>query len=120
MSPEADQAAQPLRAVGGNMQAGQPMKWCFFRQPVRTAASFANDRRLAQNDDRDQGKKPSLKQVVGSVLSAAFGVQSSSNRERDFKHGKARVFIVTGIVFTVLFIATVFLVVKLVLTQAGT
>jgi len=75
---------------------------------------------VAGDDERDKGKAPGLRQVVGSVLSAAFGVQNSKNRERDFKHGKARIFIVTGIVFTALFIATVFLVVKLVLTQAGT
>jgi len=64
-------------------------------------------------------KPPGLRQIVGSVFAAAFGVQSSKNQERDFNHGKARVFIISGIVFTLLFMGTVFTVVRLVLKQAG-
>ena len=41
----------------------------------------------------DDDKSPSFLQVVGSVLAAFFGVQSSKNKERDFKHGNHRVFI---------------------------
>ena len=36
-------------------------------------------------------------QVLGSTLAAAFGVQSSKNRQRDFTHGKASHFILMGI-----------------------
>lgn len=57
-------------------------------------------------------------QVIGSVLAAAFGVQSSKNRERDFKEGKFLTFIVAGIVFTALFVGTVYLVVTTVLENA--
>jgi hypothetical protein len=72
------------------------------------------------NTTHDEEKKtPGLRQIVGSVFAAAFGVQSSKNQERDFKHGKARVFIISGIVFTLLFMGTVFTVVRLVLRQAG-
>lgn len=71
------------------------------------------------NANEEKEKNPGLGQIVGSVFAAAFGVQSSKNQERDFKHGKARVFIVSGIVFTLLFIGTVFTVVRLVLRQAG-
>lgn len=71
----------------------------------------------ATNDEKE--KAPGLAQVVGSVFAAAFGVQSSKNQERDFKHGKARVFIISGIIFTLLFMGTVFTVVKMVLKQAG-
>jgi hypothetical protein len=67
----------------------------------------------------EEKKTPGLRQIVGSVFAAAFGVQSSKNQERDFKHGKARVFIISGIVFTLLFMGTVFTVVRLVLRQAG-
>ena len=69
------------------------------------------------NEDKEKG--PGLAQIVGSVFAAAFGVQSSKNRARDFKHGKARVFIICGIIFTLLFMGTVFTVVKMVLKQAG-
>ena len=58
-------------------------------------------------------------QVVRSVLAASLGVQSSKNRERDFKQGRAGVFIAAGVVFTLLFVATVFTVVQLVLKNAG-
>jgi hypothetical protein len=58
-------------------------------------------------------------QVVSSVLAASLGVQSSKNRERDFKQGRAGVFIAAGIIFTLLFIGTVLTVVQLVLKSAG-
>lgn len=62
---------------------------------------------------------PGLRQMIGSVLAAAFGVQSGKNRERDFKHGKAMHFIVAGIVFVMLFILAIVGLVKLVLRHAG-
>ena len=72
---------------------------------------------MNQTDDKDQ--KPSLMDIVKSVMAAGFGVQSSKNQERDFKHGKARTFIIAGIIFTVLFVITVFTVVSTVLKGAG-
>lgn len=71
------------------------------------------------NDNKDTEQSPGLKDIITSVFAAAFGVQSRKNQERDFKHGKARVFIIAGVVFTLLFILTVFSVVSLVLKQAG-
>lgn len=68
-----------------------------------------------QNDDND--KAPSLLQVIGSVLAAFFGVQSSKNKERDFKHGNHKVFIIVGIILTLAFLATVITVVNIVLSQ---
>jgi len=53
--------------------------------------------------------------IAGSILSAAFGVQSARNKERDFSQGNYRHFIVGGIVFTVLFVLTLVVVVRLVL-----
>lgn len=58
---------------------------------------------------------PSLLQVVVSVLSAAFGVQSDKNRQRDFQHGNAATFIAVGLGATVLFILLIYGVVTLVL-----
>jgi hypothetical protein len=57
----------------------------------------------------------STREVVGSVLSAAFGVQSSRNRERDFNSGSYRQFIIAGLIFTVLFVSTLVVVVNVVL-----
>jgi CHASE2 domain-containing sensor protein len=67
----------------------------------------------------DPGKKPSLLQVVWSVAASFFGVQSARARVRDFKHGRAGVFIAVGLVMTALFVVTVILIVKLVLKHAG-
>lgn len=58
-------------------------------------------------------------QVVGSVFAAGLGVQSSKNRERDFKQGRLGVFIATGIIFTLLFIGFLVIVVQMVLKGAG-
>ena len=63
-----------------------------------------------------ESNKPSIFQVIGSVVAAAFGVQSTSNRERDFTGSSARPYIVAGIVFTVIFIAVILGVVKMVLS----
>lgn len=64
----------------------------------------------------DTNQKPSLLQVIGSVVAAAFGVQSSANRERDFAGGgSATPYIIAGIIFTVIFIMAIIGVVRLVL-----
>ena len=62
----------------------------------------------------DQGE-PGFLEVVMSVIAAAFGVQNSANRERDFTRGNPLVFIVAGLIFTVLFVLTIVGVVYLVL-----
>ncbi|MGD9663574.1 MAG: DUF2970 domain-containing protein [Porticoccaceae bacterium] len=69
--------------------------------------------------DENQESKPGLAAIVKSTLAAALGVQSSKNRERDFKHGNIKTFIIAGVIFTAIFIATVITVVKLVLKSAG-
>ncbi len=54
-------------------------------------------------------------QVLGSTLAAAFGVQSSKNRERDFSQGKASHFIFMGIALTLVLVVIVVGVVSMVL-----
>lgn len=64
-------------------------------------------------------EKPSFGQVVLSTMAAAIGVQSSKNRERDFKGGSIKTYIAAGIIFTGLFVLTLVLVVKTVLGNMG-
>lgn len=79
-----------------------------------------NEREQEQKGvDQDERKSLNPMQVVASIFAAGLGVQSSKNRERDFKQGRAGVFIAAGIVFTLFFIGTVFAVVQLVLNSAG-
>lgn len=75
------------------------------------------------NEQVDQPQTPSddkpqtltFWQVLSSTLAAAFGVQSSKNRKRDFTHGKPSHFILMGIGFTVVFVLIMVGVVSLVL-----
>lgn len=64
-------------------------------------------------------KKPGFLAVMGSVLSAAFGVQTSKNRERDFEGGQALPYIVGGLVFTILFILAIVTVVRMVVSNSA-
>ena len=74
---------------------------------------------MTKDPEKDQpGKKLNPLQVVGSVLAAGFGVQSRKNRERDFKGGSFKSFILAGIIFTAMFIGAIYLVVSMVLENA--
>ncbi len=68
----------------------------------------------------EQHKRLSIVQIIGSVLSSFFGVQKNATRERDFKHGRARDFILVGVLLTVVFILIVWGVVQLVMSVAVT
>lgn len=72
-----------------------------------------------QPDSERPKKRLGPLQVVMSTLAAGLGVQSSKNRERDFKQGSIGTFVIAGLLFTALFIGTLFLVVSLVLKNAG-
>lgn len=69
-----------------------------------------------EHGDHASEQPMTFRQIVGSVLAAALGVQSSKNRERDFRQGRPIVFIIAGLLFTGLFIGTVYTVVSLVLS----
>lgn len=69
---------------------------------------------MTLQDSRE--KKPRLIQVIASVLAAGFGVQSKKNRERDFQHGNVLIFIGVGVIATILFILTIYGIVKWVLS----
>jgi len=63
----------------------------------------------------EQQKPPSIREIAFSVIAAAFGVQNSKNSKRDFTTGNPLVFIVMGLIFTILFVMTIIGVVSLVL-----
>ena len=71
-------------------------------------------------ETEDSSSKLNPLRVVASVFAAGLGVQSSKNRERDFKQGRIGVFIAAGIVFTLFFIAAVMFVVQMVLSGRHT
>lgn len=57
--------------------------------------------------------------LIKSGLAAMFGVQSESNRQRDFKERKPGDFIFIGVVLTIGFVLTLILIVKSVIQAAG-
>jgi hypothetical protein len=55
--------------------------------------------------------KPTISQVIKSVLAAFAGVQSEANRKQAFEHGSLSTYVIAGLIFTALFVvAIVFLV----------
>ncbi len=67
----------------------------------------------------DNKKKITPLSFMGSIIAAWFGVQSKSNRDRDFEQGKFHHFVIGGIVFAVLFVFFVIGIVKVVMHFAG-
>jgi len=59
--------------------------------------------------------KPTLLNIMQSILAAMFGVQSQSNRERDFNSGKAWHYILGGIAFVILLIIILLFIINIVL-----
>ena len=70
-------------------------------------------------NDPNEEKPVTFRQLVGSTLAAAIGVQKRANRERDFARGKPLQFVVAGLVFTALFVGAVAFVVWLVLSNVS-
>ncbi len=68
---------------------------------------------------QDPFSRPSLFQVILSVLASFFGVQNRQNFERDFKHGKAAHYIVIGLAMTIVLVVALVSLVKLVLRVSG-
>jgi len=53
--------------------------------------------------------------IILSILSSFIGIQSDKNRKRDFIYGKPYHFIVVGIIVTILFIISLYSIVKIIL-----
>tara|TARA_R110001592_G_scaffold324870_3_gene604610 strand:+ start:2099 stop:2347 length:249 start_codon:yes stop_codon:yes gene_type:complete len=76
------------------------------------------------SDDKQESKetrkiKPlSLIQTIKSVLWAMLGIQSKENLMRDFAHGKASNFIITGLLLVTFFVFALIIIVNVVLHLA--
>ena len=56
--------------------------------------------------------KPTISQVIKSVLAAFVGVQSEANRKQAFEHGSLSTYVIAGLIFTVLFVVAIIFVVS--------
>ena len=70
-------------------------------------------------DDKQKDQQPGFGSIAMSTLAAAFGVQSSKNRERDFVKGNFKAYVVSGIIFVILFITSIVTLVKYLIAHAG-
>jgi hypothetical protein len=70
-------------------------------------------------NDPAQEKKPSLVQVIISVLASLLGVQSDRNRQRDFARGDPKDYIGVYVALVVLFVIGMIVLVNMVLASAG-
>jgi Protein of unknown function (DUF2970) len=59
--------------------------------------------------------KPTIIQTITTILAAFVGVQSDKNRKLDFEQGSLTTYVIGGLIFTVLFVATLIFVVSKVL-----
>jgi Protein of unknown function (DUF2970) len=59
--------------------------------------------------------KPTIIQTITSILAAFVGVQSDKNRKLDFEQGSLTTYVVGGLIFTVIFVATLIFIVSKVL-----
>ena len=85
---------------------------------VKNSTAPSTEDQMTQVDNPDEVLPPlTLWQMIGSALSAAIGVQSSKNRERDFARGKASHFIMIGVGFTAIFVLLMALLVRFILSQ---
>ena len=49
--------------------------------------------------------KPTITQVIKSVLAAAIGVQSNANRQKDSEQIPLSTYVIAGLIFTALFVS---------------
>ncbi|MDK8464376.1 DUF2970 domain-containing protein [Marinobacter sp. SS13-12] len=75
---------------------------------------------MAEQQDHEKQparkKGPGVLKVMQSILAGALGVQSDKRREEDFGSHSPWPYIIAGILFTVGFVVTLIVVVKVVLS----
>ena len=64
-------------------------------------------------------QKPGFISAILSALAALIGIQSSRNRERDFKRAKPEVLIFGGMIAVMLFVVCVLFAVRVAMQHAG-
>tara|TARA_R100000005_G_scaffold96662_2_gene85698 strand:+ start:13886 stop:14146 length:261 start_codon:yes stop_codon:yes gene_type:complete len=70
---------------------------------MRNVHNENEGQQLDADSDIKNASDLTIWQVTGSTLASFFGVQSSKNRKRDFNRGKAKHFIIVGMILTITF-----------------
>lgn len=81
-------------------------------QPATPASDLHEGESTATTSQPPPEEAPapySWKTILLSVISAAFGVQSQKNRERDFAKGRLIHFVLAGLLFILTFVGMIYL-----------
>lgn len=73
--------------------------------------------RETENNKNARPGSPGILKIMQSILAGAFGVQSDRRRQEDFSSHSPWPYIIAGILFTAVFVATLVLVVQAVLAS---
>ncbi|GMQ89412.1 MAG: hypothetical protein BMS9Abin09_0892 [Gammaproteobacteria bacterium] len=71
---------------------------------------------MSGEENSQSPDRQSLGSVIRSVLASMFGVQSSGKHAEDFSKGSVFSYVAVGLVATILFVLTVWSIVKLVVS----
>ena len=72
------------------------------------------------NAEQNKSNRPSLFRVIRSVIAAGIGIQTETNRRRDFQEGASpTIYVIVGLIATLVLILTVIMVVKLVVNSVA-
>ncbi len=66
---------------------------------------------------KEHNKPVSFLKALMSVFSGAIGIQKRDNMERDLKRSNLKVFIMAGIIFLIVFVASIITVVSMVVPE---
>lgn len=77
---------------------------------------MANEGKEDNKSEKSPSVRPGVLKIMQSIIAGAFGVQSDKRRQEDFSSHSPLPFIIAGLLFTVGFVVTLVLVVKLVLS----
>lgn len=78
-----------------------------------------SDQNTANDNQPQKNQGTGLFSTIQSVLGAMFGVQSPSQREKDFEEGSPTQFIVGGLIFVIVFILGIIYIVNTAVESAG-
>lgn len=77
---------------------------------------MAGEGKEDNGEQQSRPRNPGVLKIMQSIIAGAFGVQSDKRRQEDFSSHSPLPYIIAGLLFTIGFVVTLVIVVKLVLS----
>jgi len=77
---------------------------------------MSDEEKEENKDEKSRPGNPGVLKIMQSIIAGAFGVQSDKRRQEDFSSHSPLPYIIAGLLFTIGFVVTLVIVVKLVLS----